>query len=107
MGFRPSSGRSLLFAFRVDVTAKRENYALFAFETLPATSLRFSFYRSAVVLSEQSLKGINARPTKQAQPAFCVLDSSTEEMPPGGVVAGFVRRCLQRLKSKRHSGKTQ
>jgi len=61
MGFRPSSGRSLLFAFRVDVTAKRENYALFAFETLQATSLRFSFYRSAVVLSEQPLKGINAR----------------------------------------------
>ena len=107
MGFSPSSGHSLLFAFQVDVTAKRENYALFAFETLQATSLRFSFYRSAVVLSEQPLKGINARPTKQAQPAFCVLDSSTEEMPPGGVVAGFVRRCLQRLKSKRHSGKTQ
>jgi len=38
MGFRPSSGRSLLFAFRVDVTAKRENYALFDFETLQATS---------------------------------------------------------------------
>ncbi|EHM54672.1 hypothetical protein HMPREF9080_01146, partial [Cardiobacterium valvarum F0432] len=31
---------------------------------------------------EHVLKSINARPTKQAQPAFCVLDSSTEEMPP-------------------------
>nr|WP_315178055.1 hypothetical protein [uncultured Cardiobacterium sp.] len=72
MGFSPSSGRSLLFAFRVDVTVKRENYALFAFETLQAMSLRFSFYRSAVVLSEQPLKGINAKPTKQAQPAFCI-----------------------------------
>ena len=57
----PLGGRSLLFAFQIDVTAKRENYALFDFETLQATSLRFSFYRSAVVLSEQSLKGINAR----------------------------------------------
>ena len=30
------------------------------FETLQATSLRFSFYRSAVVLPEQPSSGVNA-----------------------------------------------
>ena len=34
MGFSPSSGSNLLFAFSVEATARRGNYAFFDFETL-------------------------------------------------------------------------
>ena len=37
------------------------------FETLQATSLRFSFYRSAVVLPEQPSSGVNAGLVKQCR----------------------------------------